>query len=159
MFATGYDAVTGALARIDIKGRNGLQLKQKWEAGPRTYLGIMTAGFPNMFMITGPGSPSILTNVIVSIEHHVDLVVNFLRHLQTVGGTAIEPEVASEDRWVEHVNEVAAGTLFPRTNSWFMGANIPGKPRVFLPYVGGFARYTQICNEMIAENYKGFSVT
>jgi cyclohexanone monooxygenase len=156
VFATGYDAVTGALDRIDIRGKGGQSLKEKWSHGPRTYLGLMAAGFPNFFMITGPGSPSILTNVVVAIEQHVDWIARCLARMQSRGLQVAEPQPAAEEHWVGHVNEVASGTLFPTTNSWYMGANIPGKPRVFLPYVGGFATYTQICEEIVAQDYKGF---
>ena len=158
VFATGYDAVTGAMLRIDITGRAGQKLAQKWESGPRCYLGLMVAGFPNLFVITGPGSPSILTNVIVSIEQHVEWIADCLRHMGEHDRTVIEPDPQAEDDWVEHVNEVAAGTLFPAANSWYMGANIPGKPRVFLPYVGGFGRYVQVCDEVVKAGYKGFAV-
>jgi cyclohexanone monooxygenase len=157
VFATGYDAVTGAILRIDIRGRAGRALAEKWTEGPRTYLGLMTAGFPNFFIITGPGSPSVLTNVVVSIEQHVDWISACLRHMQENQEDVIEPTPHAEHHWVEHVNEVAERTLFPSANSWYMGANIPGKPRVFLPYVGGFNNYAKICNEVVAENYRGFT--
>jgi cyclohexanone monooxygenase len=155
VFATGYDAVTGSLDRIEIRGRGGEALKQKWAGGPRTYLGIMTAGFPNLFFITGPGSPSVLTNVVVSIEQHVDWIARCLEHMQVEGIEVAEADLIAEEEWVLHVNEVAAKTLFPTTKSWYMGANIPGKPRVFLPYVGGFGNYAKICNDVIAAGYKG----
>ena len=158
IFATGYDAVTGALARIAITGRDGRILKDKWAAGPRTLLGIMTAGFPNLFILTGPGSPSILTNVVVAIEQHVGWVANCLEHLRDTGRATIEPEQEAEEAWVAQVNAVAAGTLFPRAGSWYKGANVPGKPRVFLPYVGGFAAYSRICEEVVREGYKGFAL-
>ncbi len=156
VFATGYDAVTGALGRIDIRGDNGLALKDKWTDGPQTYLGIMTAGFPNLFMITGPGSPSVLTNVIVSIEQHVDWIANCLAYLRERGLARISADARAETDWVAEVNAVADRTLFPQAASWYMGANIPGKPRVFLPYVGGFGRYNEICAEVVAEGYRGF---
>jgi cyclohexanone monooxygenase len=159
VFATGYDAVTGALDRIDIQGKGGQSLKEKWSHGPRTYLGLMAAGFPNFFMITGPGSPSILTNVVVAIEQHVDWIARCLAHMQAQGQQVAEAQSGAEEEWVGHVNEVASKTLFPTTNSWYMGANIPGKPRAFLPYVGGFATYTGICEKVISENYKGFHFT
>ena len=157
VFATGYDAVTGALDRIEIRGRNCLALKDKWTAGPRTYLGLMTAGFPNLFFITGPGSPSVLTNVVMAIEQHVDWVARCLGHMQAQGQVVAEPQAQAEDDWVDHVNQVAAGTLFPSTKSWYMGANIPGKPQVFLPYVGGLGKYTEICNNVAADDYRGFT--
>ncbi|MDO8773481.1 MAG: NAD(P)/FAD-dependent oxidoreductase [Burkholderiaceae bacterium] len=157
VFATGYDAVTGSLDRIDIRGRGGKTLKDKWSEGPRAYLGLMSAGFPNLFLITGPGSPSITTNVIVSIEQHVDWIAGCLKHMQAGGLGVAEPEIAAEDEWVAHVKEVADKTLFPGTKSWFMGANIPGKPNVFLPYVGGLGNYTDICDEVVTDGYRGFS--
>ena len=156
VFATGYDAVTGALDRIDIRGRGGLALKDTWSAGPRTYLGLMTAGFPNLFFITGPGSPSILTNVVVAIEQHVDWIARCLMHLRDNGLRVVESGADAQRDWVAHVGEVASKTLFTGANSWYMGANIPGKPRVFLPYVGGLANYTAICEEVVAEGYRGF---
>ena len=156
VFATGYDAVTGALDRIEIRGRGGVALKDTWSAGPRTYLGLMTAGFPNLFFITGPGSPSILTNVVVAIEQHVDWIARCLRHLRDQGLCVAEPVASAQQDWVAHVGEVASKTLFTGANSWYMGANIPGKPRVFLPYVGGMANYTAICEEVVAEGYRGF---
>ncbi|MBO1081293.1 flavin-containing monooxygenase [Roseomonas haemaphysalidis] len=158
IFATGYDAVTGALDRIAIRGRGGEALRDKWRDGPKTYLGIMIAGFPNFFIITGPGSPSVLTNVVVAIEQHVGFVADCLAHLQSHGIATIEAEPEAEENWVAHVNEVADRTLFPVANSWYMGANVPGKPRVFLPYVGGFGNYTRICEEVVRDNYRGFRV-
>ena len=157
VFATGYDAVTGALDRIDIRGRDNLALKDKWTDGPRTYLGLMTAGFPNLFFITGPGSPSILTNVVMAIEQHVDWIANCLASMQQRGQGVAEALGTAETDWVAHVNEVAAKTLFPSTKSWFMGANIPGKAHVFLPYVGGLGNYTVICDGVAADGYRGFS--
>jgi len=159
VFATGFDAMTGALTRVDIRGRNGLALRDKWEAGPRTCLGVMTAGFPNLFMITGPGSPSVLSNMIVSIEQHVDWIGDCIAWLRTRGLDCIEATVESEDAWVNHVNEVAFSTLYPSANSWYMGANIPGKPRVFMPYIGGVGAYRGICADIAAKGYEGFRLT
>ncbi|WP_322795375.1 NAD(P)/FAD-dependent oxidoreductase, partial [Tepidiforma sp.] len=156
VFATGFDAMTGALLRIDIRGRNGLELRKKWEHGPRSYLGIQVAGFPNMFTITGPGSPSVLSNMIVSIEQHVDWVTDCLEYLRERDIAAIEPSVQAEDAWVDHVNEVANLTLYPMANSWYIGANVPGKPRVFMPYIGGVGVYAQKCAEVAANGYEGF---
>ena len=158
VFATGYDAVTGSLDRIAIHGRNGLPLKQKWSEGPRTYLGIMTAGFPNLFFITGPGSPSVLTNVVVAIEQHVDWIARCLQAMQERKLEVAEAQTDAENDWVQHVNEVADKTLFPTTASWYTGANVPGKPRVFLPYVGGLGNYTVICDKVAAEGYKGIDM-
>ncbi|QRX81056.1 NAD(P)/FAD-dependent oxidoreductase [Glaciimonas sp. PAMC28666] len=157
VFATGYDAVTGALDRIDIRGTGGLALKDKWVEGPRTYLGLMTAGFPNLFFITGPGSPSILTNVVVAIEQHVDWIAKCIASMQEHKRGVAEADASAENDWVAHVNEVASKTLFPTTKSWFMGANIPGKPQVFLPYVGGLGNYTEICDDVAADDYRGFA--
>ncbi len=156
VYATGFDAMTGTLLRIDIKGRNGQTLNDKWEAGPRTYLGLMTAGFPNMFMITGPGSPSVLSNMMVSIEQHVDWVSDCLANLTRQGSEVIEAELAAEDAWVAHVNEVAYKTLYPKAASWYMGANVEGKPRVFMPYIGGVGAYRDKCDAIAAAGYKGF---
>ena len=156
VFATGFDAMTGTLQKIDIAGRGGERLAEKWAAGPRTHLGLMTAGFPNLFMITGPGSPSVLSNMIVSIEQHVDWLTDCLAHLRARGLDCIEPTQEAEDAWVAHVNEVAHRTLYPQANSWYMGANVPGKPRVFMPYVGGVGTYRQICDEVAAKGYEGF---
>ena len=155
VFATGYDAVTGALDRIDIRGQGGQSLKEKWSHGPRTYLGLMSAGFPNLFLITGPGSPSILTNVVVAIEQHVDWIARCLRHMLDHHLQIAQADARDEAAWVAHVNEVASRTLFPTANSWYMGANIPGKPRAFLPYVGGLQNYTVICEQVVSEGYKG----
>jgi cyclohexanone monooxygenase len=156
VFATGFDAMTGALLRIDIRGKDGLTLKEKWEAGPRTYLGLGIAGFPNLFTITGPGSPSVLVNVIIAIEQHADWIMDCIDHLRATGMTVIEAEAAAEDDWVAHVNAKADETLYPLANSWYVGANVPGKPRVFMPYVGGFATYDRICADVAANGYRGF---
>jgi cyclohexanone monooxygenase len=159
VFATGFDAMTGALTRMGIAGRDGGKLADKWDSGPRTYLGLMTAGFPNMFMITGPGSPSVLSNMMVSIEQHVDWIADCLRHLWANGIDRIEPAQAAEDAWVEHVNEVAHSTLYPSAASWYMGANIEGKPRVFMPYIGGVGAYRLKCDEVAANGYEGFELS
>jgi cyclohexanone monooxygenase len=156
VFATGFDAMTGALTRVDLRGVGGETLARKWEAGPRTYLGLCTAGFPNMFMITGPGSPSVLSNMIVSIEQHVDWTVDCIAALRARGMTRIEATQEAEDGWVAHNNEVADRTLYPRAASWYMGANVPGKPRVFMPYIGGVGAYRQICDEVASDAYRGF---
>jgi cyclohexanone monooxygenase len=156
VFATGFDAMTGTLFAVDIRGRGGLALREKWYAGPRTYLGLMTEAFPNMFMITGPGSPSVKSNMLISIEQHVDLVTDSLVHMRARGLELMEPEREAEDGWVEHVQEAANRTLFPRANSWYMGANIPGKPRLFTPYIGGVGRYRRICEQTVADGYNGF---
>ena len=142
-----------------FRGRGGLPLEQKWEAGPRTYLGLMAAGFPNLFMITGPGSPSVLSNMMVSIEQHVDWIAECVARMRARGVRTIEATQEAEDAWVEHANEVAHRTLYPLAASWYMGANIEGKPRVFMPYIGGFGNYGKICDEVADAGYKGFTVS
>ena len=159
VLATGFDAMTGSVAKIDISGRNGQMLNRKWAEGPKTYLGLMSTGFPNLFIITGPGSPSVLSNMIVSIEQHVDWIADCLAFMRSRGLETIEAEADAEERWVAHVNEVANVTLYPQANSWYMGANIPGKPRIFMPYIGGVGAYRQICNHVAAKGYKGFAMT
>lgn len=159
VFATGFDAMTGALREIDIRVKGGDVLAEQWEAGPRTYLGLMVAGFPNMFVITGPGSPSVKTQMILAIEQHTDWIADCLNHLQTQGYSRIEADRTAQDEWVRHVNEVADSTLYPLANSWYVGANIPGKPRVFMPYVGGFAGYKVKCDAVAANDYEGFTVS
>ncbi len=157
VFATGFDAMTGSLLKMDIRGRDGCTLRQKWESGPVTYLGVQVAGFPNMFTITGPGSPSVLTNMPVSIEQHVEWIADCISYLRERGMTRIEATEEAEEAWVDHVRQVAEGTLYPRANSWYIGANIPGKKRVFMPYVGGFLPYRQRCDEVAANGYEGFA--
>jgi cyclohexanone monooxygenase len=159
VLATGFDAMTGSVAKIDIVGRDGQTLNQKWAEGPKTYLGLMSAGFPNLFIITGPGSPSVLSNMIVSIEQHVDWIADCLGYMRDRGLEAIEANQPAEDNWVVHVNETANGTLYPQANSWYMGANIPGKPQIFMPYIGGVGVYRQICNDVAAKGYEGFTMT
>ena len=157
IIATGFDAMTGTLGKIDIRGRAGLALADKWADGPKTYLGLTVAGFPNLFTITGPGSPSVLTNMIMSIEQHVEFIADCLAHMGKHQLGVIEATPQAEDGWVAHVNEVADTTLYPQANSWYMGANVPGKPRVFLPYVGGFPVYVEACNDVVAKCYEGFA--
>jgi cyclohexanone monooxygenase len=159
VLATGFDAMTGSVAKIDIRGRDGLTLNQKWAEGPKTYLGLMSVGFPNLFIITGPGSPSVLSNMIVSIEQHVDWITDCIGYMRDRGLETMEARQAAEDSWVAHVNEVAHTTLFPQANSWYMGANIPGKPQIFMPYIGGVEVYRQICNDVAAKDYEGFAMT
>ena len=159
VFATGFDAMTGALLKIDIRGRDGRRLKEKWSEGPRTYLGIAMAGFPNLFTITGPGSPSVLTNMLPTIEQHVDWIAGALEHMRERGLTAIEPEARAEEEWVGHVGELAGRTLRYTCSSWYLGVNIPGKPRVFMPYIGGFPRYVERCSEIADKGYEGFSLS
>jgi cyclohexanone monooxygenase len=156
VFATGFDAMTGALREIDIHGVNGETLAEKWQAGPRTYLGLMVAGFPNMFVITGPGSPGVKSNMILSIEQHTNWIVDCLRYMGTRGMSRIEATQEAERKWTEHAQEVASATLYPLANSWYMGANIPGKARVFMPYVGGVHTYKRHCDEIVRNGYEGF---
>jgi cyclohexanone monooxygenase len=158
VFAIGFDAMTGALLDMDIRGRDGLALTEKWSAGPRTYLGLSTVGFPNLFTVTGPGSPSVLTNMVITIEQHVEWIADCLSYLEKNGLRSIEPEVVAENEWVDHVNELAARTLHSQANSWYLGANIPGKPRVFMPYVGGLGTYREICQQVADNGYEGFAV-
>ncbi len=159
VFATGYDAMTGPLNAIDIRGADGALLRDVWSAGPRTYLGLSTAGFPNLFMVTGPGSPSVLVNMIVSIEQHVDWVCDLLTYCQEHDVVRVEARLDAQDRWVDHVNERAARTLYLEAASWYVGANVPGKPRVFMPYVGGMGPYRQTCDQVAADGYPGFTLT
>jgi cation diffusion facilitator CzcD-associated flavoprotein CzcO len=159
VFATGFDAMTGPLLRAEIVGGPGVSLRDKWAAGPRTYLGIAIAGFPNLFMVTGPGSPSVLVNMLVAIEQHVDWIADCVAYLRQHGLASIDAIEAAEDAWVDHVNEVASRTLFPMAASWYMGANVPGKPRVFMPYIGGFPQYTRICDGVAADDYRGFKLS
>ncbi len=157
VFATGFDAMTGPLLNIDITGRDGASLRDAWKAGPRTYLGLQMPGFPNLFTVTGPGSPSVLSNMPVAIEQHVEWITDCIAHLRAEGVTRIEPTPEAAERWVEHVNAAANATLLPLAgHSWYLGANVPGKPRVFMPYAGGMARYREICNDVAAKGYEGF---
>jgi cation diffusion facilitator CzcD-associated flavoprotein CzcO len=158
VYATGFDAMTGPLVAADVAGRDGLSLKEKWAAGPSTYLGLMTAGFPNFFMLTGPGSPSVLSNMTVSIEQHVDWVAGCLKNMREEGFETIEPTTLAESGWNQHVQDCADITLLPTANSWYMGANVPGKPRVFMLFVGGFAVYNDICADVADAGYKGFTL-
>ena len=159
VFATGFDAMTGALNEIDIRTDEGAVLREHWLGGPLTYLGLMVAGFPNMFVVTGPGSPGVKTQMIASIEQHVDWIADCIDHLHQHQLDRIEPTPAAETEWVHHVNQVADSTLYPLANSWYMGANIPGKPRVFMPYVGGFDRYKKHCDAVAAKGYEGFALS
>jgi cyclohexanone monooxygenase len=158
VYAIGFDAITGALLEIDVRGSGGRSLREKWAAGPRTYLGLACAGFPNMFMVTGPGSPSVLSNMVISIEQHVDWIADCIAHMRARGLDRIEATAEAEDAWVEHVNALADATLYPVANSWYVGANIPGKPRVFMPYVAGCGTYRGECDDVVARGYAGFAL-
>jgi cyclohexanone monooxygenase len=159
VLATGFDAMTGSVAKIGISGRDGVTLNEKWAEGPKTYLGLMSAGFPNLFVITGPGSPSVLSNMMVSIEQHVDWIADCLAWMRARGVRLMEAKQDAEEKWVAHVNEMAFSTLYPQANSWYMGANIPGKPRIFMPYIGGVGAYRRICDDVAAKGYEGFVMT
>ncbi|MEH2477895.1 cyclohexanone monooxygenase [Nitrobacteraceae bacterium AZCC 2146] len=158
VLAIGFDAMTGALLRIDITGRNGVKLRDRWSEGPKTYIGMAISGFPNMFVITGPGSPSVFTNMVTSIEQHVDWIADCIAHLKKKGFSAIEARPEAEEKWVAHVNEVANRTMMPNTNSWYVGANIPGKPRIFMPYLGGAAVYKKVIDDVASQDYEGFGL-
>ncbi|MDG2241950.1 MAG: NAD(P)/FAD-dependent oxidoreductase [Rhodospirillaceae bacterium] len=159
IFATGYDAMTGALSKMHITGRDGLVLSDKWGEGPSSFLGLTVHRFPNMFTINGPGSPSALVNMVTGCEHHVDWIADCLTHLRDVGSNSIEAEKQAEDAWVEHTREVGNASLRSACDSWYMGANIPGKPRVFMPYLGGFPAYAEKCDKVAREAYEGFTIT
>jgi cyclohexanone monooxygenase len=156
ILATGFDAITGALTRIDLTGANGARLASKWDAGPTNYLGLMTTAFPNFFMITGPGSPSVLSNVVLSIEQHVQWLSALMQDMRARGITHVEPTEEAEAEWVDYCRKLAEGTLQMKANSWYLGANVPGKPRVFMPFIGGTNLYRKICSEVAADGYRGF---
>ena len=156
VFATGYDAMTGTFFNIDIAGRNGRQLREKWSGGPSTYLGVATADFPNMFMITGPQSPSVLSNMPVSIEQHVEWISDFIEYLREHAIDVVDADPQAEVDWVQHVSDIADQTMYMLADSWYLGANIPGKPRVFMPYAGGVGPYRERCDEIAANSYEGF---
>ena len=158
VFATGFDAMTGSLGKIDIRGIGGQALSDKWAEGPRTYLGLQSAGFPNFFTITGPGSPSVLTNMPVAIEQNVDWISDCIEYMRTNGMDRIQARSDAEENWVDHVNEVASYTLYDQANSWYVGANIPGKKRIFMPYVGGMIEYRKFCDESARKGYEGFEL-
>ncbi len=156
VYATGFDAMTGSFVGVDVKGRNGVTLKEAWADGPKTYLGVAAAGFPNFHLITGPQSPSVLSNMMVSIEQHVDWIADAIAHLRDSGLQTIEATPDAVEEWVAHSNEVGDQTLYPQANSWYMGANVPGKTRVFLPYVGGVGPYREKCDQVATAGYEGF---
>jgi cation diffusion facilitator CzcD-associated flavoprotein CzcO len=159
VYATGFDAMTGALNRIDIRGRNGELLRDVWADGPRTMLGLQVAGFPNFFTVTGPGSPSVHTNMVMAVEQHVDWIADCLSYLERNGKRAVEATSEAQDAWVEHVASLAHGTIraSQSCNSWYIGANVPGKPRVYQAYIGGQPLYRQKCDEVAAAGYEGFA--
>ncbi len=158
IYAIGFDAMTGALTRIDIRGKTGARLADTWAEGPCTYLGLCVAGFPNLFIVTGPGSPSVLTNMLPTIEQHVEWIADCINYLRGKGLCRIDATPQAQAAWVAEVNRIADGTLFPTCNSWYLGANVPGKPRVFMPYIG-FPPYVEKCNAVAANGYAGFALS
>ena len=158
IFATGFDAMTGALTRIDIRGRGGQSLGEAWADGPRAYLGLGVAGFPNLFLVNGPGSPSVLTNMVVAIEQNVEWIADCLKFMSRNDKQRIEATPQAQEEWVAHVNSVAETTVYPYCNSWYLGSNIPGKPRVFMALVG-YPPYVEKCDEVAAQGYEGFAVS
>ena len=158
VLATGFDAMTGTMMRLDLRGRGGLPIQQKWHAGPLNYLGLGIAGFPNLFNIAGPGSTSAFTNVIVAIEQHVDWIADCVAHLDRHGLSTIEATAAAEAAWAEHVDAAARRTVFLSCNSWYLGANVPGKPRMFMPLAGGFPQYAERCAQVARNGYEGFAL-
>ena len=161
IYATGFDAMTGALLKANIVGRDSKSLAEKWQYGPQAYLGLQVSGFPNLFTVTGPGSPSVLCNMLVAIEQHVDWISDCIGYLDENRLNFIEPTLEAEEDWVDHVNEVAQGTMYtaPSCNSWYLGANIAGKPRIFMPYVGGYPQYKERCESVVRNKYEGFSLS
>jgi cyclohexanone monooxygenase len=157
VYATGFDALTGALLALNIRGRGGEALAEAWSEGPRTYLGLMVPNFPNLFTITGPGSPGVVTNVPAAIEQHVEWIADCLCHMRDAGFDSIEATEDATAEWTQHVQDVANETLYPAADSWYMGANIPGKPRLFLPYIGGLGVYARKCEEIVQGGYEGFA--
>jgi cation diffusion facilitator CzcD-associated flavoprotein CzcO len=156
VLATGFDAMTGSVAKLNIVGRDGVTLNQAWAAGPVTYLGLGVPGFPNLFNISGPGSPSVLANMALHSELHVDWIADAISYLDAHGAAGLEATRAAAADWVDECSQRAAGSLMPRANSWYLGANVPGKPRVFMPFVGGFGVYGQLIADVAAAGYKGF---
>ncbi len=158
VFATGFDAMTGSLLRMNISGRDGLALADAWAAGPVNYLGLAVPGFPNLFTVTGPGSPSVLANMVIAIEQHIDWIADCVAWLDAQGAGTIEARQEAASDWVSHVNGVAERTIYPSCNSWYLGANVPGKPRVFMPLLG-YPQYKRRCHEVAAAGYDGFATS
>lgn len=159
IFATGFDAITGAMSAIDIRRKGGACLKELWAEGPRNYLGLMVAGIPNLFIVNGPGSAGIKANNVLGVEHGIEWAMNCLDHLVANGFDRIEADEQAQEEWITHSNEVAEASLVSKAGSWYTGANIPGKPRVYMPYFGGFDRYLRICEEAVADGYRGFHLS
>lgn len=159
VYATGFDAMTGALSRIDVRGRDGLALRDVWAESPKAYLGLSVAGFPNLFTVTGPGSPSVLTNMVTSIEHHIEWITASIQHLRATGSHSIEADAGAQDAWAERINRFAGPIqVHPSCNSWYLGANVPGKTRSYMPYTGGLTRYMTKCEAVVAAGYEGFTI-
>ena len=159
VFATGYDAITGAVTRIDVRGRDGASLAEKWRETPVNYLGLATAGFPNLFTMIGPGSPSVLSNVVGSIEQHAEWLAGLLEYAKRRDIASIEADAGAETRWMQHCSELAARTLHGKAKSWYQGDNVPGKTRVFMPYIGGTSAFRRVCDEIAVRGYGGFRLT
>jgi len=159
IFATGFDAMTGALQAIDITGKNGKKLKQVWKDGPKSFLGLLINGFPNLFTITGPGSPSVLTNMMIAIEQHVEWISDCINFLSKSNLNEVEADELFQIEWMDHIEEVAKNTLRYTCNSWYVGANVPGKKRVFMPYAGGFGKYREKCDEIAENNYSILNIS
>jgi cyclohexanone monooxygenase len=158
VLATGFDAMTGALSKIDIVGRGGQPLRDDWKHGPRTYLGLAVDGFPNLFIVSGPGAPAVLANMVLHAEAHVNWIADCISVLDENGYAAVEAHVDAVNLWIAECAARAEATLFPKADSWYMGANVPGKPRVFMLFVSGFAIYNDICAEVAAAGYSGFNL-
>jgi cation diffusion facilitator CzcD-associated flavoprotein CzcO len=158
VLATGFDAMTGALAKMDIVGRGGRTLAERWADGPRTYLGLGIDGFPNLFPVSGPGSPAVLANMVLHAEAHVNWIADAVDYLDRHDLTAIEATADAVEQWSAELARRAEATLFPKADSWYLGANVPGKPRTFMLFIGGFAVYLGMCNEVAAAGYKGFDL-
>ena len=150
--------MTGALKAMNIVGKNGVELNKKWEEGPITYLGLSVSGFPNLFTITGPGSPSVLSNMMTSIEQHVEWIAECINYMHEQQKVEIDADIQSEEDWGEHVEDVASATLRYGCNSWYVGANVPGKRRIFMPYAGGIPKYNEKCEEVSSNGYKGYTL-
>ena len=158
VLATGFDAMTGALSKIDIVGRGGQTLRGDWRHGPRTYLGLGVDGFPNLFIVSGPGAPAVLANMVLHAEAHVNWIADCIAHLDEHGYAGIEASGDAVNLWIAECAARADATLFPKADSWYVGANVPGKPRVFMLFVSGFAVYNDICAEVAAAGYSGFDL-
>jgi cation diffusion facilitator CzcD-associated flavoprotein CzcO len=157
IFATGYDGLTGAMLAIDVRGRGGQSLKDKWRDGARSYLGLVVEGFPNLFMVCGANGPSALANIVILNEENGDWIANCIEHMRKHGYSSVEAKLDDEDRWVQTVSDLADKSLIPKAATWYVGTNIPGKPRVFPIYTGGLNRYREVCNQVADDNYRGLA--